>query len=98
MCVQPVQLDSANADRAQPFRALGDIELHTVTVIEVLEPVTGDLSVMHKDILAVFTGNESKSFGSVEPLYCSLFHGTVPFMLYKSAAGGYGDVHPGRYL
>jgi hypothetical protein len=30
--------------------------------------------VMHEDILAVLAADETKAFGVVKPLYCSLLH------------------------
>jgi hypothetical protein len=51
---------------------------------------------MNKDVLAVRAGDEAKTLGVVEPLHCSLFHGTAPYICYcTSATGGHGDVQPG---
>jgi hypothetical protein len=33
---------------------------------------------MYEHISALFTGNESKSFGIVEPLHGTFFHGELP--------------------
>ena len=74
----------------QTFRPADNLEADDVAFVEGFVPVTDDFFEMHKDILASFACNKTEAFGSVEPLYCSFFHGTDPFNEYKSAAGGHG--------
>jgi hypothetical protein len=58
---------------------LRDLEADFVSFVQGLVPVSHNLAKVDEDIVARFTGDETVAFGSVEPLYCSLFHGTDPF-------------------
>ena len=55
------------------FGALGDVELHGLTLLQALETTRLDGGEMYKNILSALTADEAVAFGVVEPLYCSLF-------------------------
>jgi hypothetical protein len=63
----------------ESLRSLFDVELHLIAFVETLIAVTNYCFIMDENIFAVTAGNETKTFGSIEPLDCSLFHGTNPF-------------------
>jgi len=58
--------------------ALGDLELHRLSLLQGAEAAGLNGGEMHKDILAVLAADETKPLGVVKPLHCSLFHCFVP--------------------
>ena len=57
----------------QALRALRNVELHCLTLLQALEAACLDRREVHKNILTTLTADEAIAFGVVEPLYCSLF-------------------------
>ena len=57
----------------QPLGALCNVELHSLPLLEALEPACLDCREVDKNILAALTADEAVAFGVVEPLYRSLF-------------------------
>ena len=57
----------------QALRALRNVELHGLTLLQALETARLDRREVHKNILATLTADEAIAFGVVEPLHCSLF-------------------------
>jgi len=92
------RLDASDVERLEAFRATLDFKLHLIALVEVLVSITDDGLVVDEHILAIRSGDETEALCSVEPLHCSLFHRVKPFVLYKSATGGHGGVHPGVCL
>jgi len=70
-----VVLDLHNVGGLVALGALGHIELDRLAFIQRLVSLTLDRGVMYEDISATITGNESKTFFVVEPLYFSINHG-----------------------
>lgn len=56
-----------------------DVKFHFIAFVKTFVTVSDDCFEMDEYVFAVATGNETKTFGSIEPLDCSLFHGTNPF-------------------
>src|ERR1700736_6130631 len=56
-----------------------NLERDLLSLIEAVHPGAFDRADMHEDILAAVIGvNESEALLTVEPLDCSLHHGSVP--------------------
>jgi hypothetical protein len=74
----------------QALRALGDVELHALALLQALEASRLDCRKMHKNIFAILTADKAIAFGVIEPLDCSLFchvfYTLVPLL--DSYAGG----------
>jgi hypothetical protein len=73
-------LDFRHALGAKAFRPVLDIEFDLVPLIEVPVTVTNDRFVMDEHIVPRLSADKAKSFGLIEPLDCSAFHGTYPFI------------------
>ena len=71
--------DRADIGRLKTFGALFDLELDLIAFIQIAVSFTDDGFVVHEHIFAIGTGNEAETFGSVELLDGSFFHGTHPF-------------------
>jgi hypothetical protein len=71
-----VSLDFADVRSLQTLRAFLNIELYGVTFIQVSVPFADNRFEVHKYILTAVARNEAITFGSIEPLDCSLLHGT----------------------
>ena len=71
--------DLCDLRRLGALGTLRDFEANFVSLVQGLIPVSHNLAKVDEDIVARLTGDETVAFGSVEPLYCSLFHGTDPF-------------------
>ena len=75
-------------DHADGLLALptgGDFERNVLTLIQGLETVTLDLTVMDEDVITAFQGYESISLAVVEPFDCSFSH--YGQLLYKYTGG-----------
>jgi hypothetical protein len=83
-------LDFANVGCLETFWASLELELNLVTLVQILIAVTGNGLVVHEHVFATRTRNKPEAFGSVEPLYCTLFHGTDPFFYTNPQPGGHG--------
>jgi hypothetical protein len=70
-------LESLNVLCLPALGAFDDIELNALAFLERTEAVRLDCTVMHEDIVAIFTADKSEAFGIVKPFYCSLFHCVV---------------------
>jgi hypothetical protein len=55
-----------------------NVELHLLAFGERLEAAILNVAEMHEHISACFAGNESKTFGIIEPLNRTCFHGELP--------------------
>jgi hypothetical protein len=60
--------------RLRAFGALRDLELNVLSLLQGFKAFHLDRGVMHKDISATITGNESKTFFVIEPLNFSNRH------------------------
>jgi hypothetical protein len=55
-----------------------DVELHLLALGERLEAAVLNVAEMNEHVSATFTGNEAKTFGIIEPLHGSGYHGELP--------------------
>jgi hypothetical protein len=78
-CVDEVSSDFLNIRGLQALRSLLDIELHLIALVQRSVTFTPYRLEVDEHVLAVLTGDEAITLGSVEPFHCSLFHGTIPF-------------------
>jgi hypothetical protein len=60
------------------FGRVDDVELHLLAFSQRLEAAVLNVSKVNEHISAFFTGYESKTFGIIEPLYGTVFHGELP--------------------
>src|SRR5690606_437670 len=58
----------------QSLRALEDVELHELPLLQRLEALHLDRGEVHEDILTGLLGDEAVSLGVVEPLHSALRH------------------------
>ena len=75
-----IPLNFGNVYCLQAFRSCLDFELHLVAIVQGFVPVADNRLIMDEYIFAIGARNKSKTFCSVEPLDCSFFHGTNPFL------------------
>jgi hypothetical protein len=68
------ELEGANFFCLQTLLTLGHLELHTLSFGQTAEAVGLDGGVMDENVLTALALDETKTFGIVKPLYCSLFH------------------------
>src|SRR4030042_3286917 len=68
-CYQALTPDFDNVLGLEAFGALDYLKLHQLIFLQRAEAFPLDGAVMHKDIRAVFPGNESKTFGVIKPLH-----------------------------
>ena len=68
------QSDAPHVGGLQALGALGDLELHGVTLVQAPEPLHCDGGMMHEDIVAVRAGDKAKTLGIIEPLHFAFFH------------------------
>jgi hypothetical protein len=61
-------------DLLQGLGALDYVELDALAFLKRTEAVALDGGVMHEDVVAILTADESEALGIVKPFYCSLFH------------------------
>jgi len=71
--------DFGAVDRLQPFRPLLHIKLHSLSLLQALVSLPHDGLEMNKNVLSVFTRDETIALRVVEPLHGSLFHAGTPF-------------------
>ena len=57
----------------KPLRTLGDFEFHRVALIQDLEPIPLDGTEVDENVFTLLPLDESKPFGSVEPLDRAVF-------------------------
>jgi hypothetical protein len=63
------------------FGALGrvdNVELHLLAFSQRLKAAVLNIAKMNEHIAAIFTGNESKAFGIIEPFYGTCLHDELP--------------------
>lgn len=75
-----IPLNFGNVHCLQALRSRLDFELHFVAIVQRLVPVANNRFIMDEYIFAICARNKSKTFSAVEPLDCSFFHGTNPFL------------------
>lgn len=90
MYLRQLGLDLCHVRCLQAFRAAFELELNLVALVQVLIAVACNGLVVYEHIFATRTRNETEAFGSVEPLHCTLFHGTDPFFYTNPQPGGHG--------
>ena len=66
-------LERADVLSLPAFRALGDVEFHTLAFLEALEAACLDRREVHENIFASLPADEAVALSVVKPLYCSLF-------------------------
>jgi len=60
------------------FGRVDNVELHLLAFSQRLKAAVLNVAEMNEHIAALFARNESKTFGIIEPLYCTCFHGELP--------------------
>jgi predicted ABC-type transport system involved in lysophospholipase L1 biosynthesis ATPase subunit len=83
----------ADAGGLRALRALGDLELHVLVLLQAAEAVAVDLGVVHEDVRPVGAGDEAVALLRVEPLDGSLCH-VAPYRGWMRARA---VRHPGRF-
>jgi hypothetical protein len=66
-------LQRTNVLSLPALRSFGDLELHTLALLQAAETTSLDGREMHKYIFASLPADEAVALGVVKPLYCSLF-------------------------
>ena len=66
-------LERLNILRLQALRALGDVELHRLALLQAFETTGLNGREMHENVFARLPANKAVTLGVVEPLYRSLF-------------------------
>src|SRR6266436_5690481 len=69
----PRRLDRGNVLSLKAFRALFHFKLHGLPFVKGLVAVHGNRREVHENIFSGLALNETKAFGGIEPLHCSLF-------------------------
>src|SRR5262252_7925519 len=64
----------ADAGGLRALRALGDLELHALVLLQAAEAVAVNLGIVHEDVRSVGAGDEAIALLRVEPLDGSLCH------------------------
>src|SRR6516225_1622366 len=64
----------ADAGGLRALRALGDLELHALVLLQAAEAVAVNLGVVHEDVRSVGAGDEAVALLRVKPLDGSLCH------------------------
>ena len=87
-------LDRSYVLRLEALRALRDVELYSLALLQAAEAACLNRREMHEDIFAILTADEAKTFRVVKPLHCSCFHWCsffyLNFLLRRVAAGEKG--------
>src|SRR5262249_21365889 len=86
--------DGPDAGRLRALRALGDLELHVLVLLQAAEAGAVNLGVVHEDVRSVGAGDEAVALLRVEPLDGSLCH-VAP---YKGLDTGPRGAVPGPVL
>jgi hypothetical protein len=68
----PLTSELDNVLGLESFRALDHFELHFLIFLERFETLPLDGGMMHKDISAIFLGNEAIAFSVIKPFYLTL--------------------------
>lgn len=68
------KLQGAHVLCLEPLLALGNLELDPLAFLQAAEAVGLDRRVMNENVFTVIPADETKTFGIVKPLHCSLFH------------------------
>ena len=55
-----------------------DVELHLLAFSKRLEAAVLNVAEVNEHVCAIFTGNEAKTLGIIEPLHGSGYHGVLP--------------------
>ena len=66
-------LERADVLSLPAFRALGDVEFHTLAFLEALEAACLDRREVHENIFASLPADKAVALSVIKPLYCSLF-------------------------
>src|SRR5258708_40117174 len=69
----PRRLDRRNVFSLKAFGALFHFKLHSLPFVEGLVAVHGNRGEVHENIFSRLALNETKAFGGIKPLHCSLF-------------------------
>jgi hypothetical protein len=68
------ELEGANFFCLEALLTLGHLELHALPFGQAAEAIGLDGGVMDENVLTALALDETKTFGIVKPLHCSLFH------------------------
>jgi len=60
------------------FGRFDDVELHLLAFSKRLEAAVLNVAEVNEHVCAIFTGNEAKTLGIIEPLHGSGYHGVLP--------------------
>ena len=66
-------LERLNVFSLPALGPLGDVEFHSLALLQALETARLDSREMHENVFAILAADEAVALGVVEPLYCSLF-------------------------
>src|SRR5215470_7140269 len=80
------RLDGPDAAGLQALRALGELELHSLVLLQAAEAGALDFRVVHEHVRTAVTGDEAEALLRVEPLHGALFH-TVSSMSWSGGCG-----------
>lgn len=75
------ELESGDSVGLEAFGAFFDFELNLVAFIQGLKAFAVNGLEMNENVFTAFALDETKTFGFIEPLHDSLFHGVSPFLL-----------------
>ena len=70
----PKRLDRLNVGRLQPLRTFGDLEAHTLALLEGLVAVLGDLREVDEHVVALLSFDEAEALLIAEPLHGAFWH------------------------
>src|SRR5437763_4675306 len=68
------RLDRLNVGCLQPLRTLGDLEAHTLALLEGLVAILGDLREVDEDVVALLPLDEAEALLIAEPLHGAFWH------------------------
>ncbi len=90
-------LERADVLGLPAFRALGDVEFHTLALLQALEAACLDCREVHEYIFASLTADEAVALSIIKPLYCSLFcHLVLVFLSIDLRWKGFGSTEGRR--
>src|SRR5436309_215750 len=79
--------DLADVGRLQPLRALRDLELDPLPLIQGAKAGAGDRRVVNEDVFPIVGGDEPVTLLAVEPLHLALRHGLSLLSIASDCAG-----------
>jgi hypothetical protein len=77
-CLDGSGLELYNVGCLGAFGRVDNVERDVLTFGQGFESAVLNIAEMNEYIAAIFASNETKAFGIIEPLYCTIFHDELP--------------------